>query len=144
MNHLIFTAVLTACLGIGGYQPGSASFGLSLGGLGQTCYEESAQLNSSYTGSWPPLVSPHSTLSILVYTSIYYILTYFTGSFSRYNVHANVFRWLMTINPIITSLTGFQFVSLQPYLLKNHRLSFCFDFPTNLFDLDNCRFDLLQ
>ncbi|KAJ9074685.1 hypothetical protein DSO57_1004135 [Entomophthora muscae] len=46
MNHLIFTAFLTACLGIEGYQPGSATFGPSSEGLGQVYYEEPGQLNS--------------------------------------------------------------------------------------------------
>ncbi|KAJ9074729.1 hypothetical protein DSO57_1039249 [Entomophthora muscae] len=118
MNHLIFTAVLTACLGIGDYQQGSEFFGPSPGGLGHDPHYDPGQLNSSDTGSWPLLVSPHSTLSIVAYTTIYYVLTYFAGSFGRYNVHAKVFRWLMTIYPIITALTGFQFANLLSYLLQ--------------------------
>ncbi|KAJ9077847.1 hypothetical protein DSO57_1012885 [Entomophthora muscae] len=39
-------------------------------------------------------------------------------SFGRYNIHAKIFRWLMTIYPIVTALTGFQFVNLLPYLLQ--------------------------
>ncbi|KAJ9076749.1 hypothetical protein DSO57_1023280 [Entomophthora muscae] len=70
------------------------------------------------TISVTPLVSPHSTLSITVYTSMYYVLTYFAESFGRYNLHAKVFCWLMTIYPIITTLTGFQFTNLLPYLLQ--------------------------
>ncbi|KAJ9059736.1 hypothetical protein DSO57_1038384 [Entomophthora muscae] len=58
MNHLIFTAVLTACLGIGGYQSGPEFFGPSPKGLGQHSYYDPGQLNSSQTGPWPPLVSP--------------------------------------------------------------------------------------
>ncbi|KAJ9072773.1 hypothetical protein DSO57_1023807 [Entomophthora muscae] len=118
MNHLIFTAVLTACLGIGGYQSGPELFGPSPEGLGQDSYYDPGQLNSSQTGPWPPLVSPHSTLSIAMYTSMYYILTYFAGSFGRYNVHAKIFRWLMTVYPIVTALTGFQFANLLPYFLQ--------------------------
>ncbi|KAJ9074061.1 hypothetical protein DSO57_1010149 [Entomophthora muscae] len=53
-----------------------------------------------------------------MYTSMYYILTYFAGSFGRYNVHTKVFRWLMTVYPIITALTGFQFANLLPYILQ--------------------------
>ncbi|KAJ9051585.1 hypothetical protein DSO57_1003139 [Entomophthora muscae] len=118
MNHLIFTAVLTACLGIGGYQQGSEFFGPSPDGLGHDSHYFPGQLNSSYTGPWPPLVSLHSKLSIAMYTSMYYILTYFAGSFGRYNVHAKIFHWLMTIYPIITALTGFQFANLLPYMLQ--------------------------
>ncbi|KAJ9075147.1 hypothetical protein DSO57_1038936 [Entomophthora muscae] len=70
MNNLIFTAVLTACLGIRGYQQGSEFFGPSPEGLGHDHHYDPGQLNSSHTGSWPPLVSPHSTLSIAVYTSM--------------------------------------------------------------------------
>ncbi|KAJ9089829.1 hypothetical protein DSO57_1008789 [Entomophthora muscae] len=118
MNHLIFTAVLTACLGIGGYQSGPEFFGPSPEGLGQNSYYDPGQLNSSQTGPWLPLVSSHSTLSIAMYMSMYYVLTYFTGSFGRYNVHAKIFRWLMTVYPIVTALTGFQFANLLPYFLQ--------------------------
>ncbi|KAJ9077844.1 hypothetical protein DSO57_1012882 [Entomophthora muscae] len=118
MNHLIFTAMLTACLGIGGYQQGPEFFGSSPEGLGHDHYYDPGQLNSSNSGSWPLLVSPHSTLSIVVYTSMYYVLTYFARSFGIYNLHAKVFCWLMTIYPIITALTGFQFANLLPYLLQ--------------------------
>ncbi|KAJ9071676.1 hypothetical protein DSO57_1034546 [Entomophthora muscae] len=50
--------------------------------------------------------------------SAYYILTYFAGSFGRFNIHAKVFHWLMTVYPIITALTGFQFSNLLPYILQ--------------------------
>ncbi|KAJ9076573.1 hypothetical protein DSO57_1024688 [Entomophthora muscae] len=53
-----------------------------------------------------------------MYTSMYYVLTYFAGSFGRYNIHVKVFRWLMTVDPIVTALTGFQFSNLLPYLLQ--------------------------
>ncbi|KAJ9065238.1 hypothetical protein DSO57_1021694, partial [Entomophthora muscae] len=36
----------------------------------------------------------------------------------RYNVHAKVFRWMMTVYPIVTALTGFQVANLVPYLAK--------------------------
>ncbi|KAJ9080834.1 hypothetical protein DSO57_1020817 [Entomophthora muscae] len=118
MNHLIFTAVLTACLGIGGYQQGPEFFGPSPEGLGHDPHYDPGQLISSNSSSWPPLVSPHFTLSIAVYTSMYYVLMYFARSFGRYNLHAKAFCWLMTIYPIITALTGFQFANLLPYLLQ--------------------------
>ncbi|KAJ9065069.1 hypothetical protein DSO57_1023702 [Entomophthora muscae] len=118
MNHLIFTAVLTACLGIRGYQQGPEFFGPSSEGLGHDSHYDPGQLNSSYSGSWPPLVSLHSTLSVAVYTSMYYVLMYFAGSFGRYYLHAKVFCWLMTIYPIITALNSFQFANLLPYLLQ--------------------------
>ncbi|KAJ9058113.1 hypothetical protein DSO57_1015702 [Entomophthora muscae] len=118
MNHLIFTAALTACLGIGGYQSGPELFGPSPEGLGQNSYHDPGQLNSSQTGPWPPLVSPHSTLSIAMYMSMYYVLIYFARSFGRYNVHAKIFHWLMTVYPIVTALTGFQFANLLPYFLQ--------------------------
>ncbi|KAJ9063976.1 hypothetical protein DSO57_1035231 [Entomophthora muscae] len=118
MNHLIFTDVLTACLEIGGYQQGSEFFETLPKGLGQDYYHDLGQLKLSHTGSWTPLVSSHSTLSIVVYTYMYYVLTFFAGSFRRYNVHAKVFWWLMTVYPIVTVLTGFQFASLLPYLAQ--------------------------
>ncbi|KAJ9068038.1 hypothetical protein DSO57_1032806 [Entomophthora muscae] len=118
MNHLIFTAVLTACLGIGGYQQGSEFFGTSPDGLGHDPHYNPGQLNSSQNEPWPLLVSPHSTLSIAMYMSMYYILTYFARSFGRYNMHAKVFRWLMTVYLIVTALTGFQFTNLMLYILQ--------------------------
>ncbi|KAJ9076923.1 hypothetical protein DSO57_1021646 [Entomophthora muscae] len=118
MNHFIFTAVLTACLGIGGYQQGSEFFGLSPDGIVHDPHYNPGQLNSFQTGPWPPLVSPHSTLSIAMYTSMYHILTYFARSFWRYNVHAKIFCCLMIVYPIVTALTGFQFTNLLPYSLQ--------------------------
>ncbi|KAJ9054188.1 hypothetical protein DSO57_1017327 [Entomophthora muscae] len=117
MNHLIFTAsyslpwdwrVPT--------EPGT--FGPSPEGLGHRYYDNPSQLNSSRVGSWPPLVLPHSTISVAAYTSIYYVLIYFEGSLGRYNTHAKVFQWLMTIGPNVTALAGFQFANLLPYLLQ--------------------------
>ncbi|KAJ9058143.1 hypothetical protein DSO57_1015369 [Entomophthora muscae] len=75
-------------------------------------------MSSSQTGPWPPLVSPHSTLSIAMYMSMYYILTYFAGSFGRYNIHAKVFCWLMAVYPIVTALPGFQFTNLLLYIIQ--------------------------
>ncbi|KAJ9065864.1 hypothetical protein DSO57_1015292 [Entomophthora muscae] len=118
MNHLIFTAVLTACLGIGGYQQELGTFGPLPEGLGHNYRYDPGQINSSPTGSWPPLVSPHFTMSIVVYTSLYYVLTYFVGSFGRYNIHTKVFWWLMIIYLVATALIGFQLSNLQPYLLQ--------------------------
>ncbi|KAJ9056584.1 hypothetical protein DSO57_1031527 [Entomophthora muscae] len=57
MNHLIFTAVLTACLGIRGYQPGPTTFELSPERLVKSYYKEPAQLKSLYDESWSLLVS---------------------------------------------------------------------------------------
>ncbi|KAJ9051936.1 hypothetical protein DSO57_1039142 [Entomophthora muscae] len=118
MNYLISAAVLTACLRIKGYQQKLGTFGPFPEGLGCNYHYEPKQLNSSHTGSCEPLVLPHFTISIEVYTSLYYMMTYFAGSFWRYNLHAKVFWWLITIYPTITALTGFQFYTLQPYLLQ--------------------------
>ncbi|KAJ9065588.1 hypothetical protein DSO57_1017854 [Entomophthora muscae] len=117
MNHLIFLAVLTACLRIGGHQythqhrpynkPPNEYF-----------YEELAQLNSSETYSWPTLVLPRSTQHIAIYTFVFYVLTYFVSNFRRFNVHTKVFRWMMTVYPIVTALTGFQVTHLVPYLTE--------------------------
>ncbi|KAJ9079644.1 hypothetical protein DSO57_1033261 [Entomophthora muscae] len=49
---------------------------------------------------------------------MYYMTIYFLGSFRRYNIHAKVFWWLMTIYLIVTTLTDFQFSTLLPYLLQ--------------------------
>ncbi|KAJ9089878.1 hypothetical protein DSO57_1008559 [Entomophthora muscae] len=117
MNHLIFSAVLTACLGIGGHQY-QQLHGPFNDPSGEFFYKEPAQLNSSNQNSWPTLVLPHSTQSVAIYTFIYYVLMYFTGNFGRYNLHAKVFQWMMTVYPIVTALTGFQVTNLVPYFAK--------------------------
>ncbi|KAJ9070054.1 hypothetical protein DSO57_1012303 [Entomophthora muscae] len=117
MNHLILSAVLKACLGIVGHQH-SHQHGPYNKPPNEYFYKEPAQLNSSETYSWPTLVSPCSTQSVAIYTCIYYVLTYFAGNFVQFNVYAKVFRWMMTVYPILTALTGFQVSNLVPYLAK--------------------------
>ncbi|KAJ9058334.1 hypothetical protein DSO57_1013385 [Entomophthora muscae] len=83
MNHLIFSAVLTACLGIGGHQY-NHQHGPFNKSPGKYVYKEPAQLKSSEQYSWPTLVLPHSTQS------------------------------MMTVYPIMTALTRFQVANLAP------------------------------
>ncbi|KAJ9075890.1 hypothetical protein DSO57_1031301 [Entomophthora muscae] len=117
MNHLIFSAVLTACLRIGGHQY-THQHGPYNKPPNKYVYEEPAQLNSSETYSWPMLVLPRSTQHVAICTFIFYVLTYFAGNFGRFNVHTKVFRWMMVVYPIVTALTGFQVANLIPYLAK--------------------------
>ncbi|KAJ9048474.1 hypothetical protein DSO57_1034795 [Entomophthora muscae] len=117
MNHLIFSAVLTACLGIGGHQY-NYQHGPFNKPPGKYYYKELAQLNSFEQYSWPTLVLPHSTQSVAIYICIYYVLTYFSGNFGRYKVHAKVFCLMMTVYPIVTALTGFQVANLVPYFAR--------------------------
>ncbi|KAJ9075582.1 hypothetical protein DSO57_1034690 [Entomophthora muscae] len=117
MNHLIFSAVLTACLGIGGHQY-SHQHGPYNKPPDEYFYKELAQLYSSETYSWPTLVSPRSTQHVAIYSFVFYMLTYFASNFGRFNVHAKVFRWMMIVYPILTALTGFQVTNLVPYLAR--------------------------
>ncbi|KAJ9076843.1 hypothetical protein DSO57_1022442 [Entomophthora muscae] len=117
MNHLILSAVLTACLGIGGHQH-SHQHGPYNKLPDKYFYEEPAQLNSSETYSWPTLVLPRSTQHVAIYSFVFYVLMYFASDFGQFNVHAKVFRWMMTVYPILTALTGFQVSNLVPYLAK--------------------------
>ncbi|KAJ9063983.1 hypothetical protein DSO57_1035156 [Entomophthora muscae] len=64
------------------------------------------------------LVLPRSTQHVAIYTFVFYVLTYFAGNFRRFNVHTKVFRWMMTVYPIVTALTRFQVTNLVPYLAK--------------------------
>ncbi|KAJ9074517.1 hypothetical protein DSO57_1005539 [Entomophthora muscae] len=73
MNHLIFSAVYTACLRIGGHQY-NQQHGPFNNPSGKYYYKKPAQLNSSKWYSWPTLVLPHSTQSVAIYTCIYYKL----------------------------------------------------------------------
>ncbi|KAJ9074228.1 hypothetical protein DSO57_1008752 [Entomophthora muscae] len=117
MNHLIFSAVLTACLGIGGHQH-SHQHGPYKKPPDEYFYKEPVQLNSSETYSWPTLVLPRSTQHIAIYSFVFYMLMYFASNFGQFNVHAKVFRWMMMVYPILTALTGFQVSNLVPYLDK--------------------------
>ncbi|KAJ9049570.1 hypothetical protein DSO57_1023144 [Entomophthora muscae] len=117
MNHLIFSAILTACLGIGGHQH-SHQHGPYNKPPDKYFYKEPAQLNSSKTYSWPMLVLSRSTQHVAIYSFVFYMLTYFASNFGRFNVHAKVFRWMMMVYPILTALTGFQVTNLVPYLAR--------------------------
>ncbi|KAJ9058469.1 hypothetical protein DSO57_1012065 [Entomophthora muscae] len=117
MNHLIFSAVLTACLGIGGHQH-THQHGPCNEPPTKYFYKEPVQLNSSKTYSWPTLVLPRSTQHVEIYTFVFYVLTYFASNFGRFNVHTKVFRWMMTVYPIVTALTEFQVANLVSYLAK--------------------------
>ncbi|KAJ9086641.1 hypothetical protein DSO57_1001922 [Entomophthora muscae] len=120
MNHLIFSAVLTSCLGIGGHQY-NHQHGPFNKPPGKYYYKEPAPLNSSEQYSWPTLVLPHSTQSVAIYTCVYYVLTYFTSNFGRYNVHTKVFRWMMMVYSILIALTGFQVANLMLGLYKQRQ-----------------------
>ncbi|KAJ9049252.1 hypothetical protein DSO57_1026577 [Entomophthora muscae] len=117
MNHLIFSAILTACLGIR-YHQYSHQHGPYNKLPNKYFYKEPAQLNSSKMYSWPTLVLPCSTQHIAIYSFVFYMLTYFASNFGRFNVHAKVFRWMMTVYPILMALTGFQVTNLVPYLSR--------------------------
>ncbi|KAJ9084114.1 hypothetical protein DSO57_1027661 [Entomophthora muscae] len=86
MNHLIFSAVLTACLGIGGHQY-NQPHGPFNNSSGKYFYKELGQLNSSNQYYWSMLILPHSAHSVAIYTCMYYLLTYFAGNFEQYNIH---------------------------------------------------------
>ncbi|KAJ9085449.1 hypothetical protein DSO57_1013908 [Entomophthora muscae] len=117
IDHLISTAVLKACPGIGGYQQGPGFFGPSPEGLGHNHHYASDNLTLCIWVPglpWCPPLHP-------VYGSVhlpYWVLTYFAGSSRRDNIHTKVFRWLMTVHPTITALAGVQLSNLQPYLLQ--------------------------
>ncbi|KAJ9054041.1 hypothetical protein DSO57_1018760 [Entomophthora muscae] len=118
MNHLIFSAVITAFLGIGGHQISFKPHRPFQEPTQEYYYKEPAQLNSLQLYSWPALVLPHSTMPMAVYIFRYYVLTYFACNFGQFNVHAKVFHWVLTVYLIVTLLTGFQVSNLAPYLAK--------------------------
>ncbi|KAJ9087105.1 hypothetical protein DSO57_1036609 [Entomophthora muscae] len=65
MNHLIFSAVLTACLEIGGHQHSHQHEPYNKP-PDEYFYEEPAQLNSSETYYWPTPVSPAPPSTLLI------------------------------------------------------------------------------
>ncbi|KAJ9089085.1 hypothetical protein DSO57_1016356 [Entomophthora muscae] len=66
----------------------------------------------------PRWYCPRSTQHVAIYSFVFYVLTYFASNFRQFNVHAKVFRWMMTVYPILTALTRFQVSNLVPYLAK--------------------------
>ncbi|KAJ9068373.1 hypothetical protein DSO57_1029330 [Entomophthora muscae] len=116
MNHLIFSAVLTACLEIEGHQY-NHQHGPFNKPPGKYFYKEPAQLNSSKKYSWPTLVLPHSTQSVAIHTCIYYVITYFAGNFGAITCTPRSFNEC-AVYPIVTALTGFQVANLVPYFAK--------------------------
>ncbi|KAJ9060808.1 hypothetical protein DSO57_1026856 [Entomophthora muscae] len=88
MNHLIFSAVLTACLGIGGHQH-SHQHGL-------TTNRPMSTSTRSQRSSTPPRCTPGPCWCCPAPPS----------------------TWMMTVYPILTALTGFQVSNLVPYLAR--------------------------
>ncbi|KAJ9052855.1 hypothetical protein DSO57_1029916 [Entomophthora muscae] len=91
MNYIIFTAVLTAYLGIGSHQPINAQFGPEPQGPKGISYNEPAHLNSMILNPWTPLAASCPTPNMATYVIPAGTLLYLAVSLRQCNILAKAF-----------------------------------------------------
>ncbi|KAJ9050159.1 hypothetical protein DSO57_1016987 [Entomophthora muscae] len=118
MNYIIFTAVLTAYLGIGGHQPTNAQFGPEPQGPKGILYNKPAHLNSMVLNLWRPLASSHPTPNLATYVIPAATLLYLAISLRQCNILAKAFCQAVNFYPIVYALNGFEPPNLPSYVTK--------------------------
>ncbi|KAJ9078729.1 hypothetical protein DSO57_1003589 [Entomophthora muscae] len=118
MNYVIFTAVLTAYLGIGGHQPTNAQFGPEPQGPKGISYNEPTYLNSMGLNPWTPLASSRPTPNLATYVIPSATLLYLAMSLRQCSILAKAFRQAVNFYPIVYTLNGFQLPNLSSYVTK--------------------------
>ncbi|KAJ9070282.1 hypothetical protein DSO57_1009891 [Entomophthora muscae] len=118
MNYVIFTAVLTAYLGIGGHQPTNAQFGPEPQGPKGISYNEPTHLKSMVLDPWTPLASSHPTPTLAIYVIPAATLLYLAVSLRQCNILAKAFRQAVNFYPIVYALNGFEPPNLPSYATK--------------------------
>ena len=116
MNAFVSTVALAVLFGCGGKlqepDPDDPYYYQGMGSLGTSSASPTAS-----TTHWLYGMSPNSTMYIATYTATFYILSFFAGSFGRYNTLAKVARWLMVVTPIGLQISGFSFHQLIQEML---------------------------
>ncbi|KAJ9077591.1 hypothetical protein DSO57_1015397 [Entomophthora muscae] len=102
MNYIIFTAVLTAYLGIGGHQSTNAQFGPELQGPKGISYNEPTHLNSMVLNPWTPLASSCPTPNLATYVIPAATLLYPAISLRQCNILAKAFHQALPIFYTVT------------------------------------------
>ncbi|KAJ9059347.1 hypothetical protein DSO57_1003172 [Entomophthora muscae] len=118
MNYIIFTAVLTAFLGIGGHQPTNAQFGPEPQGSKGISYNETTHLNSMVLNPWTPLASSRPTPNLATYVIPVAMLLYLAVSLIQCNILAKAFCQTVNFYPIVYALNGFEPPNLPSYVTK--------------------------
>ncbi|KAJ9067864.1 hypothetical protein DSO57_1034735 [Entomophthora muscae] len=117
MNYIIFTAVLTAYLGIGGHQPTNAQFGPEPQGPKGISYNKLTHLNSMVLNLWTPLASSCPTPNLATYVIPAATLLYLAVSLRQCNILAKSFCQAVNFYPIFYALNGFEPPNLPSYVV---------------------------
>ncbi|KAJ9067761.1 hypothetical protein DSO57_1035936 [Entomophthora muscae] len=118
MNYIIFTAVLTAYLGIGGHQPTNAQFGPEPQGPKGISYNEPTHLNTMVLNPWTPLASSHPTPNLVTYVIPTATLLYLAVSLRQCNILAKAFCQAVNFYLIVYALNGFEPPNLPSYVTR--------------------------
>ncbi|KAJ9084216.1 hypothetical protein DSO57_1026720 [Entomophthora muscae] len=118
MNHLIFSVVLTACLGIEGHQPTNAQFFPEPQGPKKMLYIKSTHLNSMVLNLWTPLASSCPTPNLATYVIPTATLLYLAVSLRQCIILAKAFCQAVNFYPIVYALNGFEPPNLPSYVTK--------------------------
>ncbi|KAJ9059461.1 hypothetical protein DSO57_1002038 [Entomophthora muscae] len=118
MNYVIFTAVLTAYLGIGGHQPTNAQFGPEPQGPKGISYNEPTHLKSMVLNPWTPLASSCPTPILAIYVIPAATLLYLAVSLRQCKILAKDFRQAVNFYPIVYALNSFEPPNLPSYVTK--------------------------
>ncbi|KAJ9087978.1 hypothetical protein DSO57_1027665 [Entomophthora muscae] len=118
MNYIIFTAFLTAYLGLGGHQPTNAQFGPEPQGLKGILYNEPTYLKSMGLNPWTPLASSCPTPTLATYVIPAATLLYLAISLRQCNILTKAFCQAVNFYPIVYGLNGFEPPNLPSYVTK--------------------------
>ncbi|KAJ9081028.1 hypothetical protein DSO57_1018807 [Entomophthora muscae] len=118
MNYIIFTAVLTAYLGIRGHQPTNSQFGPEPQGPKGIFYNESTHLNSMVLNPWTPLASSRPTPNLATYVIPAATLLYLAASLRQCNILAKAFCQAVNLYTIVYTLNSFEPPNLPSYVTK--------------------------
>ncbi|KAJ9054927.1 hypothetical protein DSO57_1009345 [Entomophthora muscae] len=118
MNYIIFTAVLTAYLGIGGHQPTNAQFDPEPQRPKGILYNEPTHLNSMVLNPWAPLASSCPTPNLATFVIPAAMLLYLAVSLRQYKILAKAFCQSVNFYPIVYALNSFEPPNLTSYVTK--------------------------
>ncbi|KAJ9090581.1 hypothetical protein DSO57_1001036 [Entomophthora muscae] len=119
MNYIIFTAVLTAYLEIGGHQPTNAQFGPEPQGPKGILYNKPTHLKSMGLNPWTPLASSCPTPTLATYVIPAAMLLYLAVSLRQCNILDKAFHQEVNFCPIVYTLNGFEPPNLPSYVTKD-------------------------
>ncbi|KAJ9053910.1 hypothetical protein DSO57_1019689 [Entomophthora muscae] len=118
MNYIIFTAVLTAYLEIGGNHPTYAQFCPEPQGTKGIFYNEPTHPNSMNLNLCTPLASSQPTPNLANYVIPAVMLLYLAVSLRQCIILAKAFFQAINLYPIVYALNSFEPPDLPSYVTK--------------------------